>query len=162
MPVPVIAGVALGLSALGTGISAYSAYQQGQSAKRAADSNAALLDENAANIERQSRDEASGFLEQGGDLLSQQRAGYAKAGLRVDQGVAKDVSAKTMENILKDYNRIIEQGRLQAGQERRKADISRQTGQDQATAGWLNMGATLLTGMGDLAFKGAGFNWRPR
>lgn len=97
-----IAVAGLVLSAVGTGVSAYAAYENVQSQNRAADYNAKMQNRNAEIANNQATDAiARGDIAekqhrlQVSQMVGTQRAGYGSSGLLVDEGTPGMVTEDT-------------------------------------------------------------------
>ena len=162
MPWPLI--VAAIATAIGTGISAYSAISQGQVQSAMTANNARIARQNAALIEGQKgiakREKSiieARSRKQAERVLASQRAGYAKAGVTME-GTPLLVQTETMSEADLDalairYAGTIEQSQLIAQQSalRQEAMFEKMRSGQYKTAGYLSAGASLLTGIDKIA-----------
>jgi len=155
MPFPLIAWL-IGTAVAGTGVSATNSILAGRAAKRAgeaqreaADSYAALQDENAAWLDRQSADvlaigeaQVARFYDELRVLVGAQRAGFAAFNVDVSAGSALDVQADAerlaeldITTLRTNAQRAALGLRVEATDLRQRAVVARRTGQYAEAAG---------------------------
>ena len=156
--------IAKTVAAAGAGISAYSAYSQGQAQSRMAEYNALIARQNAElasgqmDIAKKEKDIMEARLRRRTEqTLASQRAGFAKAGVE-PAGTPLIVAAGTITEADLDamairYAATIERGQILAQQAGLKQEerLQRMAGRQYQTAGYLGAGASLLSGIGQVA-----------
>lgn len=154
------------LSLAGTALGAVGQVQQGQAAAASARYNAKVADMNAQISERRARDALErGKLEeqkkrtQVQQVIGRQKAAMAANGVDVGFGSPLDVLVDTATlgevdalTIRSNTAREAYDFKVQAANGRADANLSRMNASSASTAGFLNAGATLLTGAGS-AYK---------
>jgi hypothetical protein len=140
----------LALSAIGTGLSVYGKYQQGQSAASAAEANAKMAEQQAANLDLENRENIRRQRIENQRLLSRQRAGFAASGVQIGTGSPLEVQAETagiLELDILDQNRAsqIQQNNLFYQARTDRADAS-----NYRSAGTLNAAGSLFSGLGSI------------
>ncbi len=154
-----IAGLAI--TAISTGVSVYSQYQQAQSQNKANDYNAQLMERNAQNAKAQGQyavdqgavDEAN-QRNKVRQLVGSQRAAASASGLLVDSGTTQDyVSESTGFGELDALTIRNNAARAQWGYENQAADYTGQAGLKRMgnTNPMLAAGGSLLSGGSKLA-----------
>ncbi len=158
---------AVAATVLGTAVSAYSAYSQGQAQSKAADYQAAIDRNNAtiagwnAQIATDAQAQKTQEIERQGTLrLAAQRAALGATGVTLDSGSALDVQSATVQDTARAASVSAEQGAL-AGygfttQKQNFLDqgtMSEAAGANASTASFINAGSTLLSGAGQVAGK---------
>ena len=150
------------VSLLGAGISAYSSYEQGRQANQIARMNAdaqekaAGLAQQQAELQRtQTKIAADRQRKETQRILSSQRVSYSKAGVDPGTGTPLLTAEDTLTEGEKDAMAIelagsIEEANImaQSSQYRLDAKMSRMRGSNARTAGNLQAGSSLLTGLG--------------
>lgn len=161
-----IAGLVI--SALSAGFGAYSQFQQGAALSRQSSLNAYIAQRNAALAEEKMQQvkmatslEVDKFRNAQKRLLAEQTVGYAKASVG-PEGTPLYVAAETKRQADIDELAIKYAGDVKyaqvladAAENRMKAMQLKAQSSTYATAGWLNAGTTLLSGLGT-AFTGFG------
>lgn len=170
----VIPIAAVAVSVIGTGVAAYSAYQQGQAASASASyqsqvaaNNATLAQINAENARRdaalteaQAASEQSISIRRSRALIGSQIASTAARGMLVDEGSALDIRSGTAEIANEEAQNIQQTGQRRAAQQRIQAfNYEQQAGMSgsqshlysgaadsAATSAWLGVGSSLLSG----------------
>jgi len=155
------------LAAAGTLVSAYAAVEAGREQKRYY-SRAADAAEDDAEAQRRAAVTAARILrergarrireerEAGREITAMQRAGYSKAGVKL-VGTPVEVISQTVRDVERtvretaadieaDALAILEHGTAEASRASSLADIYGDRGRYAERAGWLQAGATLLTG----------------
>jgi len=126
--------VAMGVSLLGTGLSAFGQYRSGQAQEAAYKYNAAATEEKGKYEESQARERLK-------HLLGTQRALYGKAGVDITSGSPLLMMLETTR-----------EGEVEALNIRRgyqtEAGIQRYYGKQAREAGMIGAGSTFLTGLG--------------
>lgn len=149
--------IGVGASLLGTGVSAYSSYQQGKSAQSLNNYNAALDEQNAVVAQRDAAIIANQQRTQNARIQAKQRAAFAANGVVGDTGSPLLVEAATAGNLEMGALETQRQGNIRAGQYRQQAELDRMSGKAARTAGNLNTAATLLQGAGSAASQYANY-----
>lgn len=156
---------AVGISVIGSAVSAYGQYQAGQMEARRLRFNALIADLNAINAEYAAKDiESVGRTKERKhrqrvkQFIGRQRATFGGSGVDVTTGAPADLIAESVLHGEDDAATIRRNAAMEAwGMKSRAADIRSQAGQyrigaDVAeTAGVIGAGTTLLTGMGSSA-----------
>lgn len=158
----------------GAGMSAYSAYQQGQAQQRQAEfqeklsqRNAKIAEENARMAEEEGRqakrigyENAVRKRQEAAQIVGSQRAAFGASGAQVDQGAALDLALDTVEKGELDAFQLRQQGLDTDYNKRIEAWNFREQGTGQQLQGrlygmqtegyspWLSAGGTLLQGVG--------------
>jgi hypothetical protein len=153
--------IALGITALGTGFSAYGQYQQGKAQREAYEQNAEISRQNAIAAEKQAAYEEGIQREKADALKSRQRALYAKAGVDITSGSPLLVMAEDMEKAEMDAQAIRYSGNVKKTGYLNKANLSEFYGEQAESAGKSGAFSTLLSGFGSmgmnyLKYKGKG------
>jgi hypothetical protein len=151
-----IAIAALVMAGVGTGLSAYSSYQEGKAAKREAEYNAALSDQEAAARIAQGKEEEKLHREDLKRLMARQYVLYAKAGVDPTSDSPLLVAAYTMKEGEKEAIKIRQQAKYDAGMLRARGGITRYAGSQAYSAGMVRSGSTLLSGLGSATMGYAG------
>lgn len=155
------------VSGLGTGLQAYSAYQDAKAQNEAARYNAMIEEQNAAYYELMGKNalalgekEAADLRRDIGLLKGEQRAGYAASGVMVDEGSAAAVAEDTSrwgeydaQTLL--YNRKVEKAGYdqQAANSRASAQMLRNTKRSPTLAA----GGVVLNGMTSIGQRYGGW-----
>lgn len=153
---PYLAVASLVVTAIGAGVSAYGAYQQGQTAKSTAEYNAKLQEQQAQNAELENRQNMQRMQLQNERTLASQRVNYAAAGLEIGNGTPLQVQADTAKQLTLN---MLDQNRAANSQEQSlyaQAGATQWAGQQYATAGMLSAGGSLLQGAGSFASQAYG------
>lgn len=136
-----MAGMAIG----GMGWQAYSQYRGGREQEKWYRYNA-MLDLQQAKEERRATGYEAGLHRKAGrELLEEQRAGYAAAGVG-EEGTPGIVAEKTAEEIEIDALAIQRAGKQRAQVSESRAKLSKLRGRSARRAGMWQTGTTLLTG----------------
>lgn len=151
-----IAGLAT--SVVGTGVAAYSAYQQGKAQQGLANYNAAVNEQAALDTQRDGRIAAQQTRAQNRKQLARTRALYAKAGVVVGTGTPLLVQVEQAGELEMRALEVQQQSNAQAAQLRQQAAFDRVGGSVAKRAGTLNTAATILQGASSAA--AAGTNYR--
>lgn len=130
---------------VGTGVSAYSAIEQGQAQKKAADENAAIAEANAQAAEDKAKYDEAQHREKVKRLLSSQRALYGASGVDME-GSPLMVQADTLDQGNMDALAIRKGGSVAAAEQRSMANLYRMQGKSARTSSYLSAGSTLLSG----------------
>lgn len=143
---------AISMAAVGGGMQAFGQYKAGRAEAEALKMSEALALQEAAEIERASRYETERRLEMGEKVIARQRALYAKAGVAVE-GTPMEVLASTAEEIQRDVDVARRAGYMQKARKLLEAKQYRRGA--RATIGALpwQIGATLLGGGAQAAFR---------
>ena len=140
--------VAIAASAVGSGISAYSAISAGQAQNRLSQYNARLADEQANLIAKQGSDRAMAQMTQNEQILSRQRAAYAANGVVTDTGSPLLVEAKQAGYMQMAVLQDQAGAQIESQRYDQQAQLDRAQGSISSEAGFLNAGATILQGAG--------------
>lgn len=169
MPIPlavVIAGIVV--SAIGAGVSAYSAYQQGQAISQQSALNALIAKRNAelaaekANLLKMSTElESEKFRKQAKLLKASQETLYAKSGVSM-AGTPIVVMAETqrqadIDDIAIRYagNTEVAIALAQKAQQEQASLLYKMQGSQARIAGTLNAGGSFLSGLGSVSSNAA-------
>lgn len=153
-----LAIAALAATAIGTGISVYSAYEQGQVAASAAERNAKAAQNQAANADLENRENIRRQRVENQRLLSQQRVGYAASGVQIGNGSPLEQQADTAAILELD---ALDRNRASLSQQQSLFDQSasfRASASNYRTAGALNAAGSLFSGVGSMASTGYSAN----
>ena len=174
--------IAMGMMAVGTGVSMYGQYQQGKQAEKIGKYNAQVdlmraeqMAKNAAfakqkeGLERQNAVDASQILADKRDQWVAKMKGKAAAGnIRVNLGVPLVIEAEGRENFAKDITKVLRIGAQKAGEWkmqgmnyqsqastlRTSAAIEEQVGKNARRNSIWSMIGTGASGLGSMAFMG--------
>jgi hypothetical protein len=149
--------------AIGTGLQAYSAYQQSQATQEAYDRQAEIAEMNADYAREQAADalsrgrrKADDYRERAEQLQGQQRAGFAAGNIDLSSGSALEIQANTeylaredaeiiKENAAREAKGYVAQARNAAA----RGELYEQRASNESPA--LAAGTTLLSGAGRAA-----------
>lgn len=143
----------LALSAIGTGLSIYGQYQQGQAAASAAEANAKMAEQQAANLDLENRENIRRQRVENQRLLSRQRAGFAASGVQIGTGTPLEVQADTaaiLELDILDQNRA---SQIQQSNLFYQASADRASGSNYRSAGMLGAAGSLFGGLGSIGMS---------
>lgn len=146
---PLIAGSA-GLQAIGS-------IMQGISANQAAHFNADVSDRNAIITNQNAAQSATAQAQQAAMRIGAARAGYAKGGVRLDEGSPLTVLEDSARAAELDRQTILYNGRVQAQGYTDQAKLDRYTGNAAQTSGYIGAASSLLKGGEDAIQMGATF-----
>lgn len=144
MPYLAIAGLVA--TAVGAGVSAYGAYQQGQVAKSTAEYNADLMTQQAQNADLENRENMQRLATQNERTMASQRVNYAATGLEIGNGSPLQVQADTAKQLKLN---MLDQNRAAQAQEQSlyaQAGATQWAGNNYAQAGMIGAGSSLLNG----------------
>jgi hypothetical protein len=150
-----MASVAVSMAIIGAGISATSAIEQGQSAKAAADANAAAQRQTAISTENVGAQQASDKQLATRKLIATQVASAGAGGIDPSTGTPLTIEGQTAQMGELDSLRIINNAQRTAWGYNTQANIDEFQGSAAQTAGTLNAGGTLLSNAGNTYFGGA-------
>lgn len=165
---------AAAVALIGSAMSAYSRYQQGQAQQRQADfqskmaqRNAQIAEQNAQMAEQEGREakrigyeNAVRKRQEAARIIGSQRAAFGASGAQADQGAALDLALDTAEKGELDAFQLRQQGldtdynkRIEAWNFREQGAGQQLQGQlfgmqSQSYTPWLSAGGTLLQGAG--------------
>lgn len=145
---------ALIVAVVGTGVSVASNVQQAKTAEATGKYNAKVAENQALQTEMDAAESIKRKRRENKRLLATQRSRYAKAGV-VEEGTPLELLAETaglLELEALDYDR---QKRMEAAGLRAQGAADRALGSNQARAGYLNAGSTLLSGTANAAYMGS-------
>lgn len=138
----------LALTAVGTGISAYSSYQAGKAQQSLNNYNASVNDQAAADAARDGKILAANARAKNEAIKARQRALYAKAGVVSATGTPLLVQVQQAGELEMGALEVEQQANAKAAQLRQQAVLDRMAGKIARTTGGLNAAATVLTGAG--------------
>lgn len=141
-----LAYVAVAASVIATGISTYSAIQQGQAAKNAADYNADVQRKAAAMETQRGATEAAEHRQKVKQMISRQNAAFGASGVEGSTGSAADVMTETAGMGELDALRIVNNSQRQAWGLESQARIGEYEGKVAYQQGIMKGTATLLNG----------------
>lgn len=135
----------------------YGQRQQAATAAAVGDYNARVSEADAAQVDMEARENLSRKRKANQSFLSRQRASYVASGVVGDVGTPLEVQAETaglLELEALDADRVAknQSARLRSG-----AVFERASGQAQKSAYNMAAGTSLLTGVGDIAGRTAGY-----
>jgi len=139
------------------GFNALNAIQQGRTAKGQADLQAQQSEYQAQQEQETALETARIIRRAGRRQVGAATAGYAAAGVRVDQGSAADVQGQIAQDVEHDAFQAILDGGRRAGALRTDAALTRINGRMQRSAGYVNAVGSVLQG-GASALRAGG--WR--
>lgn len=148
MPVALPA-IAVALAAVGTGVAAYSSIAQGKAAKEAGEATASAERANAVAAQQQAALEAEQVRRRNRLRLGANRAAAGKSGVELEN--IEDVQYDTAIQGELEALTTLYSGATSASYSRSQANIAEMTGRNAQRAGYLNAGATLLSGAGQAA-----------
>lgn len=137
---------AMVLTAVGTGVSAYSQYQQGQYNAQMAEANARNAELAAADATARGDAEAAMQRMQVSRLIGRQRAAFAASGVDAASGSALDVLGDTAAFGQLDVDTIRSNAAREAWGLQSQAASDRYSARVSRRMGTIGAGATLLTG----------------
>ncbi len=144
-----LAIAALVTAGVGTGMSAYGQYKQGEAAKAAgsaaedvAAANAEAIRDKAAYEEEIQRDKLK-------KIMGRQRTLYAKAGVNIDEGSPLLALMQSAEEGERDAQAIRYGGEVNAAQQLNQGRMAAFQGEQAYQAGIMSAGSTFLTGLGN-------------
>ena len=148
--------LALGATAVGTGVGIAGTLQEGREAEQIAEDRAAIDEKNALAVERASTEAARIKGERGRRLLASQKSQAAAGGIRINVGAPLVVAAETRAARAKDIGFGLERGDVEAAAFRSGAAIEKRTGKAIRKRSVFNAISQGLTGFGSIAFLGVG------
>lgn len=149
--------LSMGLGAIGTGIQAKGAYDQGVEAQRAAKINAARMRATAADVERIANVEAGGVRTDATKIIGEQRAMVGASGIDTSVGSVVDMAAYTRAQAELDAQKLKNNAAREAwGIRTQAAEVQRQ-GRAAKTAGKMQAIGTILGGASSMAGGFAGY-----
>lgn len=149
-----LAYVAVAASVIATGISTYSAIQQGQAAKNAADYNAAVQRKAAAMETQRGATEAAEHRQKVKQMISRQNAAFGASGVEGSTGSAADVMTETAGMGELDALRIVNNSQRQAWGLESQARIGEYEGKAAYQQGIMKGTTSLLSGASNTYFQG--------
>jgi hypothetical protein len=145
---PVIGVVA---AVAGTAMSAYGQIQAGNAAEAAAQYNATIAQQQAAEKAQAAKSQAFNLSEQRRMTIGKQIAAYGASGVSPNSGTPLDVLSHTAS----EYERDIQYAGIEAGEATQagyeQAQLDLMYGKQAQTAGWIGAGSTLFSGLGKAA-----------
>lgn len=146
-----IAGIAV--SAIGTGVAAYSAIQQGNAAASASNYNATVADQNAIAAQQQAQQDAQLQSARDKQLLGAQAAAYGASGVDSGSGSPLDVLGSTASNAELSRQTILYKGRLKAAGYNDESQLDAATAANAQSNAAFSASGILLSGAGQAAVK---------
>lgn len=143
-----LALAALITAGVGTGLSAYGMYRQGESAKAAAGFNEDVAAANAEAARSKAAYEEEVQREKLKRMMGRTRALYAKAGVNLDEGSPLLSLMQQTEEAERDAQAIRYNGDVAATQALNQGRLAAFQGNQAYQAGMIGAGSTFLTGMG--------------
>lgn len=144
LEVAAIAGLAVSLA--GTGIAAYSSYQQGQSQEAMAKRNASIASSAAANEAAVAAENSSRQRNQNRRQLSAIRARMAGGGTQIGMGSNLDTQAAAASELELQAMDLFRDGDARANQYRNQAAIGSWQGEQYGQAGTIGAIGSLIGG----------------
>ncbi len=148
--------VALGVSLLGTGLSAYGQYRSGQAQKSAYDYNAKVAEGEAGTARAVAAREEEVHRAKLQRMLGTQKALYGAAGVDIASGSPLLTMMSTAEEGEREAEFIKYGGEVNATEKLNEARANRYYGKQASTAGKIGAGSTFLTGLGQAGLGYAG------
>lgn len=159
------------LIAASTAMTAVGAIQQGQAAaaqgraqQQAQEYNAVVKEQNARLARQQAGAREEQQRRQTRQLLGQQSAALAQAGIGVGTGSALDIEEQSMVRAELDALTIAYEGDLQASgllasaeQDRYMGEVAKARGENERTASYISAGASILSGAASYGAYTGGF-----
>jgi len=147
----IAAYIAAAAAVAGAGVSAYSAYEQGQEQKRVAEANARMAEYQAKQAKDAAALKAAQYKREADRRMASIRAGFAASGVATTEGTPLLVLMESAEEVAKDELRIKRGGDQTAWGLLQEANIQRIGGKSAATKGYYGAGASLLGGAARVA-----------
>jgi uncharacterized protein YacL (UPF0231 family) len=143
----IMAVMAVASTAVGT----YSAVAAAQARSAASKFNSKVQQNNATMAEQQSAAEAAKTKERGRRLIGQQRAALSAAGVDIDSGSALDIAYDS--NVQNELDRLTQlyKGDVSVTGSLAQSQLYKRDASNAMTAGYLQAGGTLLSGIGQSA-----------
>ncbi len=138
------------ISALGTGLDIFGTLQAGKAQDLQSRIEQSFAERQARQEEFRGLDEIQIRGRQGERLESEQRAGFAHSGVRVDSGSPLLVMAETALDTIQDVKAIKEGTAAKAESYRERGRTFRGIGKAARTASRYRAGTSLLSGIGDV------------
>jgi hypothetical protein len=145
--------LALAAGVGGSVLSAGGSLFKGQATKQAADYNAAVDNQRAAEEVDQSKAQTQDYIRKGSDVESSAVASQGATGV-TGSGSPLMVDENTVRQVALGAARTLQGGQLRASRLQDDATLQRMKGDNAVTASYLDAGSSLLTGVGK--FKGGG------
>jgi hypothetical protein len=146
--------IALVALAVGTAVTAYGQYQQGQAQERAANYNAAVQERNAQIAKQNAEYDAERQSSKLRRAIGSQRAAVMASGIQME-GTALDLQADTVQQGEMDRLAILYGGEISSQNSKSEAELSRMQGKAAAQAGTTAAFGTVLGGFGNVGVSGA-------
>lgn len=140
------------LMAAGTTMSAIGQVRAGKQQAAAEEYNARVAESQIKAVQTASASEQAKLNRQKSQMLSSQRAAYAKAGVRLDEGSPLEVMADTATEYELDLATSRYNANVQTNQLQSEANYRRQVGKQAKMSGYYGAGATLLTNFGRIGY----------
>jgi hypothetical protein len=133
----------------GAAVSAIGSIQKGQATKQAADYNAAVDQQQAAEEQDQANAQTQDYLRKGSDTEASAVAAQAGAGV-TGEGSPLLVDENTVRQVALGAARTLQGGQLRASRLQDQAQLQTLQGNNAVTASYLDAGSSLLTSVGKL------------
>jgi hypothetical protein len=146
---PALPYIAVAMTAIGTGVSAYGQIQQGKSQAAQAEYNAKLAKRNAKSARESAEYEARQKRRGTARLIGRQRALYAKAGVTME-GSPLDVLQETAAQGEMDALMIERGYAQQEAAYKSQSELAKMRARNYRQQGYFGAGSTLLTGGGQI------------
>ncbi len=143
-----MAPAAIALVAIGSAMSAYGQYRQGEAAKAAGSFNEDVAAANAEAARKKAAYEEEIQRDKLKKIMGRQRTLYAKAGVNIDEGSPLLMLMETAEEAERDAQAIRYGGDVAATQMLNQGRMAAFQGEQAYKAGMIGAGSTFLTGLG--------------
>lgn len=143
-----MAYIAVAVAVIGAGVSAYGSYEQGQSAKKAAEYNAEMNQRAADDALQRGSIEAARVKENTRKLISSQIAASGASGFDSSTGTSLDLSVEAKGYGELDALTTINNAQRQASGMDAQATLDRFQGSASARAGTISAAGTLISAAG--------------
>ncbi|MGE4194721.1 MAG: hypothetical protein AB7E51_15145 [Pseudodesulfovibrio sp.] len=142
---------AIGTSIVGTGVSAYSSYAQGQAAKDAAEEQAKIAEQNAKDAEYTGSLERQRINLKKAETIGTGRAAWGSSGVALGSGSPVDWEVDVDERGRSDVRASKYNSNVTAYNYRTGANLARYGGANASAAGMTGSFGSLLSGAGTVA-----------
>lgn len=131
-------------AAAGAAVSAYSVIEQGKQQKAAADANAQIAENNAAQQEDAAEQQAAKIRKVGVEQQANATAALAGSGVKVGEGSAVDINRTIGQNTDQDVLNTLLTGQRAANSGEQQADLLKISGSNAQSNSYIGAGATIL------------------
>lgn len=156
-----MAAAAIGLTALGTVVSAVGAIRQGQAASAAADYNAAIATQNEQITESQSIAAGEAQQRDAQRKLGSMVAAYGASGVQGSDGSPADVLADSVRSMTLDALTLKYNYKLKGLGFHNQAQLDMANSNNSRTASYFNAAGTMFSGAGRVASMASGSGGTP-